>query len=281
MNNAIMADVEETTDEALRGLGPQKRIPVVEMFGPTIQGEGAMAGVQTYFIRFGLCDYKCTMCDSMHAVDPKSVRKFAKFLTQEEISQTFVHDVYKSNTTKWITFSGGNPAIHELGYLVDSLHALGFMISVETQGTKYPEWLDDVDNVTVSPKGPGMGEKFEPDVFIKFLNDAQHHEECGTLFPKIVIFDQQDIDFAVQIKTEFLSKHTRLFEEGLPLYLSLGNHIPPDNEGESDVIPAEHNQMLLAQYRILSDEVMQNRFLNDAIFLPQIHLLVYGNKKGH
>lgn len=263
-----------------------KRIPVVEMFGPTIQGEGAMCGVQTYFIRFGLCDYKCTMCDSLHAVDPKSVRKFAQYLTQEEIAQQFMNEVYRAGSTAWVTFSGGNPAIHELGRLVDLLHDAGFMISVETQGTKYPVWLDSVDNVTVSPKGPGMGEIFEPTVFKTFLKAAIKHATYGTLFPKIVIFDQRDIDFAVQIHTEFLDNYyegadVNTFAAPLPLYLSLGNSEPPDNEGNSVINGASHNERLLAQYRRLAEDIMNVPALKDTIFLPQLHLLVYGNKKGH
>lgn len=33
-----------------------KTFPVIEIFGPTIQGEGALAGLPTYFIRFGGCE---------------------------------------------------------------------------------------------------------------------------------------------------------------------------------------------------------------------------------
>ena len=44
--------------------------PVIEVFGPTIQGEGAEAGLPTHFVRFGGCDYRCSWCDTMYAVDP-------------------------------------------------------------------------------------------------------------------------------------------------------------------------------------------------------------------
>jgi 7-carboxy-7-deazaguanine synthase len=33
--------------------------PVIEIFGPTIQGEGAEAGLATHFLRVGGCDYRC------------------------------------------------------------------------------------------------------------------------------------------------------------------------------------------------------------------------------
>ena len=38
-----------------------KLIPVVEIFGPTIQGEGAEAGVPTHFVRVGGCDFRCAL----------------------------------------------------------------------------------------------------------------------------------------------------------------------------------------------------------------------------
>lgn len=36
--------------------------PVMELFGPTLQGEGRDIGRPCYFIRFGLCDAHCTHC---------------------------------------------------------------------------------------------------------------------------------------------------------------------------------------------------------------------------
>lgn len=54
-----------------------KTLPVIEIFGPTVQGEGAEAGVPTHFLRLGGCDYRCAWCDTMYAVDPATVRASA------------------------------------------------------------------------------------------------------------------------------------------------------------------------------------------------------------
>ena len=45
------------------------QLRIAEIFGPTIQGEGALIGEPTVFVRTGGCDYRCTWCDSLHAVD--------------------------------------------------------------------------------------------------------------------------------------------------------------------------------------------------------------------
>lgn len=36
--------------------------PISEIFGPTIQGEGPLAGMQTFFLRFAGCEYDCSWC---------------------------------------------------------------------------------------------------------------------------------------------------------------------------------------------------------------------------
>jgi 7-carboxy-7-deazaguanine synthase len=58
-----------------------RTFPVIEIFGPTIQGEGAEAGLSTHFLRVGGCDYRCSWCDTMYAVDPATVRATARRLT--------------------------------------------------------------------------------------------------------------------------------------------------------------------------------------------------------
>ena len=44
-------------------------IRISEIFGPTIQGEGMLIGQPTVFVRTGGCDYRCSWCDTLHAVD--------------------------------------------------------------------------------------------------------------------------------------------------------------------------------------------------------------------
>src|SRR5215217_20609 len=83
-------------------------IPVIEVFGPTIQGEGAEAGLPTHFVRLGGCDFRCSWCDTMYAVDPATVRATARKLSAEEI----VDEVDTlGGAAEWVALSGGNPAL--------------------------------------------------------------------------------------------------------------------------------------------------------------------------
>ena len=131
-----------------------KTFAVIEIFGPTIQGEGAEAGMPTHFIRLGGCDFRCSWCDTMYAVEPATVRVTAHRLSVEEIVQALDR---LTGAPRWVTISGGNPALHRLDPLIERLHSHDYRVSVETQGSVWRSWLGDVDRLTVSPKPPSSG----------------------------------------------------------------------------------------------------------------------------
>ena len=270
----------------------EKKIPLMELFGPTIQGEGAQIGVPTFFLRFGLCDYKCAMCDSMHAVKPQEVRRNAAWLTQQEIFNRFLQHYSTSGNAGWVTFSGGNPALYNLELLYGLFNKVGFRINVETQGTRYHPWLSLVDMVTVSPKSPGMknpGGETSPDTLIEFLDCVYglkglsgkletHIESTNApeLCVKIVVFDEEDINYAEKIQVRLLQHKVHV-----PLYLSLGNPFLP---GETTLNPTEMTANLMERYDNLTGKILSNQFLSsgncDVRFLPQLHVLAWGNEQG-
>ena len=268
----------------------EKRIPVIEMFGPTIEGEGSLIGMQTMFIRFGLCDFKCKNCDSMHAVDPHMVKLLAGWRTEQEIADDMAELMLAQNCAHIpnITLSGGNPAIHDLRQLVSILHDRGKKVFVETQGTKAPEWLHDVDHIVVSPKSPGMGEHFDHEVFINFMH--KYLAQGAKMTVKIVVFSARDLEFASAVYD---------LCEGLPgfkvrenFYLSLGNPNPPKfsvvldpDDGKASVSQDEIAKAvlipeLLRSYSALAEEILRDPRLANVRFLPQLHVLAWGNETG-
>lgn len=254
-------------------MSSDKKIPLMEVFGPTVQGEGAVIGQQTYFMRFGLCDYKCTLCDSMHAVDPKLVKANARWLTQDEIAHEF-YDMHKYGSAKWVTLSGGNPCIHDLDTLVNELHSRGFKTAVETQGTLCPDWLDNCDVVTISPKGPGIGENTDFDVLDSFVEKIK----AKLVNFKIVVFDQRDLEFVKLV-------HERYQYTGYPFYLSQGNPWPPgvrmpDTEMTFASLDTVYVMAQIRQYKVLLEDIMTDPILSQMRFLPQWHTFLWGNEKG-
>lgn len=245
-----------------------KKIPLIEMFGPTIQGEGAVIGQQTYFLRFGGCDYRCIMCDSMHAVDPVKIKAHARWYTQEDLFEEYqAFRTDSGNTTPWVTYSGGNPCIHDLTALTTLLKNHNQQIAVETQGTMCPDWLEKCDIVTVSPKGPGMGEAFDSDIFGAFMNKLWQHPGLNV---KVVVFGEQDIEFATDIVIRALN-HI----EPDHIYLSQGNPYPP---GKNQ--PLELTDQLRRRYLETFELLQNNKILSRVKFLPQFHVWLWGNKQG-
>ena len=60
------------------------KIPVLEIFGPTIQGEGRVIGRKTMFVRTAGCDYRCSWCDSSFTWDG-SAKEDIRMMNAEEI----------------------------------------------------------------------------------------------------------------------------------------------------------------------------------------------------
>src|SRR5437764_1605218 len=107
-----------------RRRAPDATLPVIEIFGPTVQGEGPDTGRPAYFVRFGGCDFRCSWCDSMHAVDPVQVRASAQHLEPAQILEQIRNRLHDGPDL--VVLSGGNPALLDLGPLVELLHEEAF-----------------------------------------------------------------------------------------------------------------------------------------------------------
>ncbi|AUD13595.1 MULTISPECIES: 7-carboxy-7-deazaguanine synthase QueE [unclassified Planococcus (in: firmicutes)] len=233
------------------------KIPVMEVFGPTIQGEGMVMGQKTMFVRTAGCDYSCSWCDSKFTWDGtgKSV-----MLTAEEIAEQL--EELGKDAFSHVTISGGNPALHKgIAELVALCQENGWRTAVETQGSIWQDWLSEIDEVTVSPKPPSSGmilDYSKLDAMLGKLSSAQ-----ASL--KVVVFDETDFFFAEQLHLRY-----PLF----PFFLQVGNDDTQTTEDDKLV------QHLLRRYQWLIDRHLVSAPLNDAKVLPQLHTLLWGNKRG-
>ena len=265
-------------DSYLEEFKKEKKLPVIEIFGPTIQGEGPLSGSKTMFVRFGGCDFRCGMCDSLHSVIPAAVKANARRMTAQEIADELI-PAAKATGTPWVTFSGGNPCMHDLNMLISLLQGAEIGIAVETQGTLNPSWLDRVQIVIISPKGPGMKEPhpFDGDKLIAILNRLKGKIPAAI---KVVVFSQQDIDFAIDLTHYIHEQSPGAVHPGM-LFLSLGNDMPPaliDNKLVSTITAAEHRERLLNSYTSLVEDFVQDERITHFRFLPQLHVLAFSNE---
>ncbi|MCI5038237.1 MAG: 7-carboxy-7-deazaguanine synthase QueE [Donghicola eburneus] len=230
---------------------------IVEIFGPTIQGEGALIGEPTVFVRAGGCDYRCSWCDSLHAVD-SAYRDTWKPMSAEQVFAQV--EELSGGQPLTISISGGNPAIQDFAQLIAMGKAKGYRFACETQGSISRPWFADLDTLVLSPKPPSSGETVDWDAFDACVQAGQG---AGQTVMKIVIFD--DVDYA-------WAKDAHARHPDLPLYLQPGN---PEVDPDLPVDP----QALADRLLWLTETTMADRWFAARI-LPQLHVLIWGNKRG-
>jgi 7-carboxy-7-deazaguanine synthase len=243
--------------------GGVSRIPVLEIFGPTIQGEGMVVGHKTMFVRTAGCDYSCSWCDSAFTWDG-STKDDIRQMTAEEIWTEL--KALGGDKFSFVTISGGNPALlKNLDFLIDLLKENEINIGIETQGSRWQDWFLKIDELTISPKPPSshMETNFEilDSIFINL--DENQFEHNVSL--KVVIFDEADLDYARMVHKRY---------EGIPFYLQVGND-DITNGNNQELI-----QKLLNKYEWLVNRVVEDSQLNNVKVLPQLHALLWGNKRG-
>lgn len=235
------------------------KIPILEIFGPTIQGEGMVAGQKTIFVRTSGCDYKCSWCDSKFTWDgsqkPKLLNPIQIVNKVNEIS---------AGRSSHVTISGGNPALFKsLKYVIDKLHQNKYQVGLETQGSIWQDWFNNIDDLTISPKPPSSGmitdyEKLREIIYK--LRDSQVNYSL-----KVVVFDEEDFRYAKKLHEMFPSPEHRWF-------LQVGN---------ADVLSDINiSSLLLEKYEWLCTKVINEPTMNYVRPLPQLHTLIWGNKQG-
>ncbi|WP_059747082.1 7-carboxy-7-deazaguanine synthase QueE [Staphylococcus haemolyticus] len=234
------------------------KIPVLEIFGPTIQGEGRVIGRKTMFVRTAGCDYRCSWCDSAFTWDG-SAKEDIQLMTAEKI----YNQLKKIGGDRFdhVTISGGNPAlIKGIQDLVDLFEEKQIYTALETQGSKFQPWMRQINDLTISPKPPSSNMKPNIDILDSVI------EQCieSTLNLKVVIFDDDDYEFAKMIHHRY---------PNIPFYLQVGNPYLDDDVDN-------HTEKLLSRYEALVDRVMASNDMNQVYVLPQLHTLLWSNKKG-
>lgn len=104
----------------------------------SLQGEGRNTGRAAVFIRFAECNLRCSFCDT-------------DFETYEQLTDEAILHRIESYPTRFVVLTGGEPSLQVDKPFVDLLHAHGYEIAMETNGT-HPV-VDGIDWITCSPKG--------------------------------------------------------------------------------------------------------------------------------
>ena len=126
----------------------------------TLQGEGANAGTPAVFCRFAGCNLwsgreedraaaACNFCDTEFVGTDGDGG--GRFETARELASAVASRwPGASHGSRFVVCTGGEPLLQLDGAAVEALHAEGFRIAVETNGTVAAP--DGIDWVCVSPK---------------------------------------------------------------------------------------------------------------------------------
>lgn len=143
--------------------------PIVETFH-SVQGEGLWTGTNAFFIRLAGCDVGCPWCDTKISWSPKPHGTVAvdELVQQVKAVQPFM-----------VVITGGEPLMHDLAPLTQTLKQAGLRLHLETSGA-HP-LSGQFDWISLSPK---RFKPPQPDIY------AHAHEL------KVVIANPEDLVWA-------------------------------------------------------------------------------------
>lgn len=125
----------------------------------TLQGEGAQAGRRAVFCRFAGCNLWtgreqdrakaiCKFCDTDFVGTDGTLG--GKYRDAEALAKVIAASWGEGAEDRYVVLTGGEPMLQVDPALIDALHAEGFMIAIESNGTQ--EVPRSIDWICISPK---------------------------------------------------------------------------------------------------------------------------------
>lgn len=231
-------------------------IPIHEIFC-SIQGEGPHVGRKAIFVRVAGCDYSCSYCDSKDAWSKNN----SKLYDEEELS-LYIIRLCNVHSCNYVVLTGGNPCLYDFSTVLTKCKAHNVEFAVETQGSIDVPWLQCLSLLVISPKGPSSGQPICLSTIQEIINKYKNTQMCI----KIPVFDEQDKEFV-----EHCYNTINQCNRNVPLYVSVGN----DNVSEEGNI----SPRILIKYKELVEWILHSP-MDNIYVLPQMHTLIWGNRKG-
>lgn len=242
---------------------------LLEMY-PAIQGEGILTGVPSTFIRLSGCTVGCSWCDTKYSW---------KAAQGEDVNPDEIYRRAKEMTThSHVVLTGGEPLEHPELDIIELIRLLQtqFHVTIETSGTNVDPRLFVVqtrvwENIlwSVAPKlGSARSKKPFPDLsgWQEAARQMDHKLQL-----KFVIANQSDFQEALEVLADSrLSIDPAVTTPILQVATGIGN---------LDAI----RSTVLEDLRALQEQVVEKRLLihvPNLRVLPQLHAVIYGNKRG-
>lgn len=223
----------------------------------SVQGEGALTGVPSVFVRTSGCNLRCDWCDTPYASwSPEGLE-----MSLGEILKTVLQ-----HSARHVVITGGEPMVaKEIHELIALFQKQGKHVTVETAGTVDPGGLT-VELVSLSPKLANS----TPSLEIAGAAWVQRHEQTR-LQPDVL---RAWIESSRDYQLKFVISSEADLIEAQNVVANLGIPILPEK--------------ILLMPEGVSMEVMRTRYpllikacLNHGYRLsPRLHIELFGNKRG-
>ena len=126
----------------------------------SLQGEGYHTGRRAVFVRMSGCNLRCSFCDTDFAA--------CREMTAAEIVAEAIRLWGDERENRFVVLTGGEPSLQVDETLVRELHAEGFYLAMETNGTH--DVPAQIEWVTCSPKeGTKVALEFASEVKVVYL----------------------------------------------------------------------------------------------------------------
>ncbi len=218
----------------------------------SIQGEGALSGVPSVFVRTSGCNLRCVWCDTPYTSwEPEG---------SEQSIDAIIAEVAR-HPARHVVITGGEPMIaKEIVPLTEALRGRGLHITIETAGTVYAPVVCDLMSISPklsnsTPRERDRGRwasqhdrlRIQPDVLHRLMRDYEYQL-------KFVVATPADVDEIRGLVADLEADRSRVM-------------LMP--EGTDPQVLRERSQWIV---EICKQEAFR--------FSPRLHVNIWGNRRG-
>lgn len=237
-------------------------LPLSETF-TSVQGEGKLAGVPSWFVRFSGCNLRCGWCDTPYASwSPEGTRRGIEDVLTEAQRNIDRH-------VRHAVVTGGEPMMFDtVETLCAALRAMGMHVTIETAGTiaRRPNALA-CDLMSISPKlsnsTPRQGDPRDPEG-VWHVRHEERRINLEALQQLISGFPSRQLKFVVSEREQLAEIETLL----------------------AKLQGWANEDVLLMPEGVSVEALASRRWLVDACtsrgwrFCPRLHIQLFGNTRG-
>jgi 7-carboxy-7-deazaguanine synthase len=233
--------------------------PISETF-TSVQGEGKLAGVPSWFVRFSGCNLRCSWCDTPYASwNAESKQRGMQDLIDEAARA-------KAANVSHAVITGGEPMMFaQADELAAALRDLGMHITIETAGTLWREIACDL--MSMSPKlsnsTPQANDPRDKDGVWQFRHETRRIN-LDALQKLIDAYPARQLKFVVSDSQQLGEIETLL------------GSLRGWNRDDVLLMPEGITVEVLAKRHWIVDECVKRGWR----YCPRLHIELFGNVRG-